>query len=347
MPRKRKTNKDLPQRVYKKHGAFYFVTPENKWIPLGSTKKELYETLALLEVRPSGAYTITNLWDDFYEDHVLSNLSPATAKGYKRSAKQFLKTFGHMFPGEIKPSDIAKYLLVRGRKTKTCANGEIRVLSAMFTHAVSLGITEMNPCLRVKRHKVGPRERYVEDWEFEAFKSVCDEFMDCYVELKYITSLRMTDMLLLTFDNIKENGLQIKPNKTKNSTGNHRLFLWTDELLEVVERIRQLPRPAFAVHLFCKSNGKPFIDEKFEITGFGYYWKKIMDRAIKETALVERFQEKDIRAKTATDADDDGQDATQILGHENSRTTKIYIRSKQIKKIHPFIKKKGEKDEKQ
>lgn len=341
MPRRRKENKDLPERVYKKHGAYYLVTKENKWIRLGTTKKEMYETLALLDVRPSGAYTINNLWTDFCQDHV-SGLSPATEKGYKRSAKQFLKTFGHMMPGEVKPSDIAKYLLVRGRKTKTCANGEVRVLSVMYTHAVSLGITESNPCLRVKRHKVGPRDRYIEDWELDAFKSVCDEFMDCYVDLKYLTGLRQTDMLLLTFDNIKATGLQIRPNKTKNSTGENRVFIWTNELCEVIDRIHLLHRPAFAVHFFCKNNGKPFIDEKLEIKGFGYRWKKVMDKALKETSLINHFQEKDIRAKTATDADDDGQDATLILGHENSRTTKIYIRSKQIKSVMPLCKKKGD-----
>ena len=345
MARKRKHNKDLPQRVYKKHGAFYLVTPEKKWIRLGATKKEMFETLALLDVRPSGAYTVRNLWDDFYQDHVVSSLSPTTAKGYKRSAKEFLKVFGDMLPGEIKPSDIAKYLLIRGRKTKTCANGEVRVLSVMYTHAVSLGITEMNPCLRVKRHKVGPRDRYVEDWELDEFKRVCDDFMDCYVDLKYLTGLRQTDMLLLTFESIKENGLQVKPNKTKNSTGENRLFTWTPELLAVINRIKELPRLSFALHLFCAKNGKPYINEEFEITGFGYRWRKIMDKALKETALAQRFQEKDIRAKTATDADDDGQDATKILGHENSRTTKIYIRSKQVKKVMPFVKNNGGQDE--
>lgn len=340
MARKRKHNMDLPQRVYKKHGSFYLVTPEKKWIRLGKTKKEMYETLAILDVRPSGAYTINNLWNDFYQDHVLGNLSPATAKGYKASANMFLKIFGHMLPGEVKSSDIAKYLLIRGRKTKNCANGEVRVLSIMFTHAVSLGIAENNPCLRVKRHKIGPRDRYIEDWELDAFKSVCDEFMDCYVDLKYLTGLRQTDMMLLTFENIKEDGLQVKPNKTKNSTGENRLFTWIPELKEVIERIKQLPRPAFAVHLFCHGNGKPFINENLVIQGFNYRWDKIMGKALKETSLINRFQEKDIRAKTATDADDDGQNATEILGHENSRTTKIYIRSKQIKKVKPLTKKK-------
>lgn len=67
-------------------------------------------------------------------------------------------------------------------------------------------------------------------------------------------------------------------------------------------------------------------------------------KVLKETSLVNRFQEKDIRAKTATDADDDRQNATEILGHEDSRTTRIYIRSKQIKRVSHLIINSGNTD---
>ena len=35
MGRVRQSRKDLPQRVYHKHGAYYFVDNHNKWHPLG------------------------------------------------------------------------------------------------------------------------------------------------------------------------------------------------------------------------------------------------------------------------------------------------------------------------
>ena len=346
MGRKRKNNKDLPERVYKKHGSYYFVTPENKWINLGKTKPEMYKALADLEIRPSGGYTITNLWEDFRQDHMPS-LSPATIRGYETKIKPLLEVFGRMAPDEIKSSDIARYLMIRGRKAKTCANGETAMFSSMFTFAVGLGICEANPCLRVKRHKVGPRDRYVEDWELAEFRKVCDEFMDCYVELKYLTGLRQTDMLSLTKASIRESGLYVRPSKTANSTGETREFIWTTDLLDVIHRIERLPKPVHAKHLFVRKNGKPFIDEELIISGFGSKWSETMTLAITETKLEQRFQEKDIRAKTATDADDDGQNATAILGHEDSRTTRIYIRSKQIKRVSPLQRKKdGESLEK-
>lgn len=149
-----------------------------------------------------------------------------------------VRLFGSMVPGEVKPSDIAQYLMIRGRKTKTCANGEIGVLSAMYTHAVSLGICESKPCLRVKRHKIGPRDRYIEDWELKALESVCNEFMNCYVTLKYLIGVRQTDMLMLTLDDIKEDGLFVRPNKTLNSTGETRIFFGHQILRRLLRELR-------------------------------------------------------------------------------------------------------------
>lgn len=67
-----------------------------------------------------------------------------------------------------------------------------------------------------------------------------------------------------------------------------------------------------------------------------------MNKALKETHLQERFQEKDLRAKAATDADEDGKDATELLGHGDRQTTKIYLRGKKIKKVSPYVPSKNE-----
>jgi len=338
MPRKRKSNRDLPERVYKKHGAYYFVTPESKWIRLGKTKGEMYQTLATLEIRPSGGYTATSLWKDFEEDQ-LPKLSPATQDGYRKSVENLLNVFGDMQLDQIASKDIARYLLMRGKKAKGSANKEIGLFSSMFTYAVALGNAERNPCLRVKRHKESPRTRYVEDWELAEFLKVCPPLLVAYLELKYLIGVRKTDMLKLSLANIKERGLYVRPNKTKNSTGETREFIWTDDLRAAVEMAKKLPRPEHQMLLFCTERGTSFLTERLKSPTFDLIWRKTMTVALKETELSERFQERDIRAKTATDADDEGQDATKILGHADSGVTRRYIRSKQIKAVMPLKKK--------
>jgi integrase len=326
--------------VYKKHGAFYLVTPapEQKWIRLGSTKAEMYKALAVLEIQPSGGYTVESLWKDYSQDE-LPKKSPATQAGYRKSSTQLLKVFGHLLLDQIGSPDVAKYLLIRGKKAPTCANQEIGLLSTMYTYAVALGLAERNPCLRVKRHKLSPRDRLVEDWELDEFRKECSDQLDCYCELKELTGLRMTDMLFLTLANIKEDGLYVRPSKTQNSTGERREFIWTPELKAVIDRIVGLPRPQTETRLFVNKDGKPFMDEELQAPRFGYLWRKTMKAALLKTELREPFQEKDIRAKTASDADRLGQDATAILGHEDSRTTRRYIRHKQIKRVMPLVRK--------
>lgn len=331
--------------MYYKHGSYYYVTPapENKWINLGKTKAEMYKGLATLHIQPSGGYTVESLWKDFSEDE-LPKKSPATQTGYVKSSKQVLKVFKDLLLDQITSPHIAKYLLIRGKKAPTCANQEIGLLSTMYTYAVAMGRAERNPCLRVKRHKLLPRDRLVEDWEFEEFRKVCSEQLDCYCELKELTGLRMTDMLLLTTANIKKSGLYIRPSKTQNSTGERREFIWTADLRAAIDRILKLPRPKTETRLFVNKNGKPFLDAKLRAPGFGYIWRKTMKKALAETELLEPFQEKDIRAKTASDAGRTGQDATAILGHEDSRTTRRYIRHKQVNRVKPLDRNAKEKD---
>lgn len=267
MSRKRKTNRDLPQRVYMKHGAYYFVTPENKWIRLGKTKGEMFRSLADLEINPSGGYTVTSLWNDFAAEQ-LPKLSPATAEGYRKSVQNILKVFGNVLLDNIASKDIARFLQMRGRTAKGSANKEVGLFSSMFTYAVALGHAERNPCLRVKRHKESPRTRYVEDWELDELLKVCSPLLNAYLDLKYQTGLRKTDMLKLSLANIKERGLYVRPNKTRNSTGETREFIWTPDLREAIENIKKLPRPEHQTLLFCTSRGTSFLTDDLKTPSF-------------------------------------------------------------------------------
>ena len=211
----------------------------------------------------------------------------------------------------------------------------------MFTKAVRWGVAERTPCLRVERNKTRPRERYVEDWEFDEFLKVAPEQLVCYLELKYLIGVRKTDLLLMTFANIKEDGIFVRPSKTKNSAGEPRLFVWNDDLREVIERIKRLPRPVTCEYLFCKRNGSSFLEEDYTSPAFNYIWQKTMRKALADTELLERFQERDIRAKSATDADELGMDATELLGHGDRRTTKAYLRGKKAKRVQALTRKYG------
>jgi integrase len=60
-------------------------------------------------------------------------------------------------------------------------------------------------------------------------------------------------------------------------------------------------------------------------------WQRFMDKALKETSLQERFQERDLRAKTASDMPLEL--ASALLGHADPRITeKVYRRKPDVVK---------------
>jgi len=59
-------------------------------------------------------------------------------------------------------------------------------------------------------------------------------------------------------------------------------------------------------HAFTKAVewGESCLNEYKRSTSFNSVWKRFMDRVLKETKVTERFAERDLRAKAASDAND-------------------------------------------
>ena len=70
--------------------------------------------------------------------------------------------------------------------------------------------------------------------------------------------------------------------------------------------------------------------------GLDSIWQRAMRRALDKGLLKERFTEHDIRAKTLTDADEQGQDAQRLAGHKSRAMTDRYIKTRRIEKVKPL-----------
>jgi hypothetical protein len=67
---------------------------------------------------------------------------------------------------------------------------------------------------------------------------------------------------------------------------------------------RHAVRPLDIAHwVFCTDEGECYVEENGRTTNFNSVWKRFMDRLLKETRVTERFAERDIRAKVASDAE--------------------------------------------
>lgn len=329
MGRRRKSNFALPPRLYLKHGAYYYVSRENKWIRLSEDKALAFAKWAEIEgetPRESGSEkplvgSMAALIDKYMVE-IAPKKAKATYTGNLMEAKNLREVFGKMLVLEVRPTHIAKYLDIRGLKAPIRANREISLLSHIFSYAMRWGQIDRNPCLGVAKHSEKGRDRYITDQEFESVKKSASDLIATVMDFAYITAMRRGDILKLRLDQITEEGIWIKQSKT----GSKQLYEWTDGLIDVVSRAKALKRPIRGLYLFCTRQGQPYSD-----TGFKAMWNRVQVKWAESGG--QRFTFHDIRAKALTDAKRAGLDAQSLAGHATSAMTEHYIKQRDFKRV--------------
>ena len=71
---------------------------------------------------------------------------------------------------------------------------------------VRWGIVESNPCKVVKSFTEKPRDRYVEDWEYQAVIALASPVLRAAMEIAAITGMRQGDILKLRHADLTDTG---------------------------------------------------------------------------------------------------------------------------------------------
>ncbi len=303
-------------RVYQKHGAYYYVTlPDRKWIRLGKEDHEVYQALAKIKALDAGKGAMLEYFTR-YEEEIIPEKAPRTQKDNLSEIKNLKRAFGKMHPESIKPKHIYAYMDARGTTSKTRANREKSLLSSVFSHMIRWGIVERNPCKEVKSFTEKPRDRYVEDWEYQAVLNIASPVRRAAMEIAAITGMRQGDILKLKYTDLTETGIPL----TQNKTGKKQIFEWTPSLREAIKSARQQKRHADSViNIIANERGQAYTSN-----GFKSNWQRLMNKALETTALKKRFTFHDLRAKAGSDAEENAQ---KLLGHASAATTKkVYER---------------------
>jgi hypothetical protein len=161
--------KQLPEKVYIKHGRYYYDLgrDENRrrkgraLSRVSEGEHALYKALA--RIHSPNAKTVADMLDSFLAEG-MNNLSPATQRDYLGYIRRALRpAFGDMDPADVKPSDIAQYLEFREQGgAGVVANREVACLSSAFNFAMRRGWVELNPCRGARRNREKPKDRYVQ-----------------------------------------------------------------------------------------------------------------------------------------------------------------------------------------
>ena len=349
---RRPENRGLPSRWVFKHGAYFYRTTihsRSKWegksfFRLGKTLPEAYREWAARIESDILVKTINDLLDR-YAAEVIPTKKPKTRESNIIGIPSLRAVFGELNVSEITPPMIYQYVDKRSIKKlndhgrlvggRVAALREIEVLSHAYTKAVEWGYIPRHPFkgeVRLKGSK--PRDRYVEDWEIIECLSVLPYrkkgsvlAIQSYIRMKLLTGMSQYDLLSITEANIREDGIHIQRNKTKDSSGKRTIYEWSALLRHAVENARAA-KPAESNYLFCNKFGKCYINpETDDASGWKTMWQNFMKRVMAETKIEEHFTQHDLRAKCASDAKT-LEHARALLSHADSRTTKRVYRRK-------------------
>ena len=349
-PKKRnKENTGLPARWRYKHSAYYYRVPpglEHLWddkteFRLGKSLHEAHQAYgARIQEHDNDISTMQDL-ADHYELTVVPSKAVATQKSNHYSLNRIRTVFRKNIVRNIQPHHIYQYKDYIGRtESKKKANLDLEVLSHMLTKAIEWGVRNDHPMTgkKVVKFSLKSRDRYVEDWELNEFRSVCGDFLNAYLDLKGLTGLDKADLLSIRKPLSSATGLDMEPRrKTRDSKKNPRKrhYPYCDEdgnstgVKEAIEAILKLRRKTGSVWLFCTRDGQPYIKEDGNTSGFDSIWQRRMRIALEETKLEIRFTEHDLRAKVGSDVITD-QEAQQLLDHSSIETTRKIYRRKAV-----------------
>lgn len=253
---------------------------------------------------------------DRYQAECLPLLAPRTARDYGRHIGHLKRAFGDRIVDELRPKDFGPFLQVPpGKKGRVQRVRQLAVLSAAFTQAVSFWyVIERNVLRDVKRPKTVPRDRLIEDSEFEAVKAMAPLRVKLMMDLARLLGQRQGDLLELRWADIKDGELHVYQSKTGKRLA---IELGTD-VKRVLGKCWMLPNRA--EYVITRKCGGRYTSE-----GFRALWQRTINKYCRLQGS-KRFTFHDIRALCATRCASP-EIAMRLLGHANiSMTLKVYRR---------------------
>jgi integrase len=321
MARPRKYRRDLPECVFFKNGAYYYVR-HNKWKRLDSDYQKAMAGWAELLHQPGEPSMVSTVGEllDRYLLEVVPSKAERTQKDNRQEVRFLRSFFGDMELTSVTTAHVARYVATRTAKTRS--NREVALLSHAFNKAILWGLVERNPCaVPGIRNSEKARDRYVTDEEITEFKKECPSWLKLYIELKLLLGLRQQDMLLLQYPS-QSKTLNVVPLKTQNSTRVKLAISLTPELQTLLSLF-----PNDSGYLFKTRSGTTYTS-----SGFGSTWKRAMAKYVSNGN--QRFHEHDLRGKVATEIEDPHA-AQKLLGHKNLSMTEAYRKARQTDVVQP------------
>lgn len=359
MNRRRTTDKDLPQRVYRKSGAYFFVPVQpmlnpatgkvQSWIRLSRVdegkSKMLTELAKLIDERAMVAGSMPFLCKDFKETK-LGKYSKEVQEQYSQYLGVIADEFEDFHVAEVTTKEFADFLYDKFSSMPNTAQKYAGLARKLFKHAISRhGLRKDNPIdqLDMADFETGRREVLLSHKDVELVRyfgtvskprkktgkvlpTASGPMFCCIIDMTYLLWARAIDIRMLHENQIEGGRIRIKASKTKNTSGKIVDLIITPQIQGVLDRARAV-KASYQLekdlgYLFPSQKGTPYTK-----SGLFTMWTRARERAgIVDTGSV---WFKDLRALGATDALKAGETRGEIstrLSHMSEKTTEIYLK---------------------
>lgn len=345
MGRKRKKSNDkLPDYVYLSKGRYVYKpylgrkdgkTTFGKEIVLCGKDSSITQIwTAYDQIKSIDTGTIKWMLDQYHASDKFKTLSASTKSQYGHYYNTITTfptaagdTWGETPIAATSPKTIRLYL--DKREHKKGGNREIQYLKAAFSWAYQrLDNVLSNPCKGVDLNEETPRDRYVEDWEYDLVYRVAKSMRAPYfapaMELAFLARARRIEVFSYTLDDMKEAGLYLKRSKGSEDeiTG------WSPRLMDAIELCKannpEAPRRIKGQLLLHDKQGLAYTKNALDSA-----WQRIIAKAMTKGAVIdgrtvllkERFNFHDLKAKAYSDMKGE-----QFAGHKSERMHAVYNR---------------------
>lgn len=277
----------------------------------------------------------------------------------QRRANDIAAAFQDFTPREVETPDCFAFLQNFDHQARTY-DAYRSQLRSIFRYCELWGLRPAgsNPVDAIPTKGYKPRKRYVTDSQLRRIKMAgvygddgkrtpSGLMFACITELLYLTGADISVIVRLREKvdaanpdepHVCADGIMLRRDKTEGSS-RPVIVEWTPRLRAVVARLvsikkarrakKRMSQRVECPHLITKVDGTPMNYE-----AYSNQWQKAMKRAEK-TGKVPPTMIRDLRAKAATDKDDDEglQAANHLLDHTTEAQTASYIRRKKARRV--------------
>lgn len=347
MGRPRTRDKDMPPGLREVAGRWYWrptdaagrdvceqLAPGKKSIAAGTSKKEarawwVRTILPRLEAQeaPSADDTVASIIDAYLRSPQYFGLADKTRVDYARSLAMLREKYGSArfatSEADAARGDRFRRMHVASHldsaTAKVAANRQIACLSSAFALAIRQGRTEYNPCRGVERNSERPRDRLIDHHDYAKLKHAAPPVIRIAMLLARLTAIRESDLLALTWHQIRDGEIHIQPSKTQNTSRMKQRIRITPAVRAVLEAARTLRGNLRSTTVIHTGHGQPYTQ-----SGFQSMWQ----RTVKASG-VHDVHFHDLKARAVTDAERKRPGSgTNLAAHTDSKITrKIYQRA--------------------